>query len=138
MPETIDSCPNNGDKLLTDKPPYPHINCVEGVALSVHWGWIGKGFLIAIVLGFSTTAGLSWNAIAGKEEMEEIHATDEKIQEDVHKLDRNIRKIDENQRVGAARTELSIKQLNKVLEILGVTERISAPPVQPTEMEPIE
>jgi hypothetical protein len=138
MPETIDSCPNNGDKILSDKPPYPHINCVEGVSLSVHWGWIGKGFLLAIVTGFSTTAWLSYEAVATDEELAEVQRTDAQIQKQIIIVDRNMHKLDEQQRIQASQTGLIVKQMNKLLELGGVTERIEAPPIKPSELEPIE
>ena len=132
------NCPRSGDRTMPDKPPFPHINCIENVALPIHWGWIGKAFILGIVSTFGSVAWLGYAQVTGAEKHDTTDARDTQIEENIDKMDRNMRKIDENQRIQEAQTGLIVKQMNKLLELGGVTERIQPPKVRPTEMEPIE
>jgi len=123
---------------MPDKPPFPHINCIENVALPIHWGWIGKLFILSTLSTIGTVAWLGYAQVTSEEEHTKTDARDTQIEENITKMDRNMRKIDENQRIGESQTGLIVKQMNKLLELSGVNERIEAPKVRPTEMEPLE
>jgi hypothetical protein len=135
MPEPTKKCPaaerpTNG-RRSQDKPWFPFITCIDGFKVPVSWGWGGRVFLLALCVSLSG-AGLMAYRVDATEEKDEI------IEKNIHVMDRNMHKIDENQRINASQTGLMVKQLNALLELNGVTERIDAPAVKPSELEPIE
>jgi hypothetical protein len=114
-----------------DKPWFPYITCIDGFKVPVAWGWGGRMFLLALCVSLSG-AGLMAYRVNATEENDAI------IEKNITVMDRNMRKIDENQRINASQTGLMVKQLNALLMKQGVTERIEAPAVKPSELEPIE
>jgi hypothetical protein len=114
-----------------DRPAFPHITCIDGVYVPVIWGWVGKAFLISIAISIGASGTTAWRLNAGEE-------ADATLESNVKTIDRNVRKLDEQQRIQASQTALTVKQLNKLLELEGVTKRIEAPPVEKSELEDLE
>ena len=70
-----------------------------------------------------------------------VHASEEDVKtlkENIQVIGRNQRKMDEKQRISEARDELLVKQMNALLKANDVTERIEAPPVQPSTLEDLK
>lgn len=115
----------------TDRPPYPHIHCRRGTYFTVHWGKAGWAFIFAVLFSLGTTGTYAWRANASEEAVA-------KIEKNQAITDRNIKRLDEQVRIQASQTGLTVMQLNKLLDLAGVTERIVAPAVEKSEMEDLE
>ena len=117
--------------LVPEKPWWPHIQCPVKGALGIMWGWGGRIFILAL-FGLLGTAGLSAYRVSAGEEV------DRTTQENIKVLGTNQQKMDEAQRIAASQMGLVVKQLNALLHQEGVTRRIEAPLVKPTELKELE
>ncbi len=124
--------------MASDKPGWPHVRCKEGEYMPLSLGWVGKGFVLATIAAIGTVSVTAYRLEAGEEADETLEQKVEQVEGNVKTLGENQRKMDEAQRINAAQTGLTVRQLNKLLELEGVTERILAPPVEPSELEELE
>jgi hypothetical protein len=115
---------------MSEKPPYPHVNCKEGTH-TVHWGRAGWLFIGVVLASVGTSSTFAYRGLASEAAIEQIEKN-QKVN------DRNIKRLDEQARIQASQTSLTVLQLNKLLELQGVTERIVAPAVEKSEMEDLE
>lgn len=116
--------------MSNETPWYPHVKAKDGT-YGVQFGWGGRIFVLALC-GVLGSAAITAYRLEADDEDDAI------VERNIKTLDQNIRVLDEQGRLNAQAAGLANKQLRRLLEIEGVTERIEPPPVPPSKIEALE
>lgn len=116
--------------MSNEKPWYPHVNTKDGVR-SVYWGKAGWLFIVATLVMMGSSGLLAYRVDANEED-------NKKTEKNMKIMDRNLHKVDEQVRQNAQAAGLANKQLRKLLELEGVTERIEPPEIEDSKLEELE